>query len=124
MKILKLILACTVIATSSCQSATFTSVDVEKFDELLNQNVQLVDVRTSAEFTTGHISGATNIDVKTPDFTNQCQKLLNKKQTVAVYCRSGKRSKTAAKILAEQGFTVYELNEGIVGWTKAGKPIE
>lgn len=77
--------------------------------------VQLVDVRTPAEFASGHIPGAVNMDVSGTEFDNQTAK-LDKKEPVAVYCRSGARSKTAARKLAEKGYTVYELDRGISNW--------
>ncbi len=42
--------------------------------------------------------------------------------TVAIYCRSGRRSKNAAAILAKEGYKVIELAGGFNSWTSAGKP--
>ena len=41
---------------------------------------------------------------------------LDKKRTVAVYCRSGRRSKNAAGQLVKEGFKVVELEGGFLGW--------
>lgn len=78
-------------------------------------SVMLIDVRTAEEFAEGHIPGATNIDVKANDFKDRINS-LDKGKTAAVYCRSGVRSMTAAKILAGAGFKVYNLQNGILGW--------
>lgn len=43
---------------------------------------------------------------------------------MAVYCRSGKRSKKAAAILSEKGYKVFELDKGFNSWQEAGKEIE
>ena len=43
--------------------------------------------------------------------------------TVAIYCRSGRRSKNAAAILAKEGYKVIELAGGFNSWTSAGKPF-
>ena len=81
-----------------------------------DRNVQLVDVRTAEEFADGHIPGAINIDVKMDDFDELAAAWLDLGRPVAVYCRSGARSKTAAKRLAGKGFKVYELNHGFMNW--------
>jgi rhodanese-related sulfurtransferase len=47
--------------------------------------------------------------------------VLPKDKSVALYCRSGNRSKRAAKILAENGYDVVELATGYNGWVAAGK---
>lgn len=78
-------------------------------------DLQLVDVRTPQEFKESHIPGAINIDVKNPDFINNI-KVLDKSKPVAVYCRSGMRSKNAAEILVKDGYKVYELNKGFMNW--------
>lgn len=96
-----------------------TTVGVEEFAEIMAQNdVWLIDVRTPKEYAEGHLAGAENIDVKAPDFA---QRIKNIEGTVAVYCRSGKRSLMAAEQLAKQGCTVYNLDGGILAWQKAGK---
>ena len=94
----------------------FSSLEVDAFGaEIQKPGVQLVDVRTPAEYDSAHIPGAINIDVMADDFEQNIQ-VLSKKHTVAVYCRSGRRSKTAAEILAKAGYRVVELNGGILSW--------
>ena len=50
------------------------------------------------------------------DFVNNiCY--LDKSKPVAVYCKSGNRSKKAALIMSEIGFSyIYNLNGGILSW--------
>lgn len=106
----------TLFAVAQQPKAKFTSQSNSDFAKTIsNKEVQLVDVRTSGEYATGHIPGAVNIDVQSASFDNNTSK-LDKTRTVALYCRSGARSKTAAKKLADKGFTVYELDRGISGW--------
>ena len=96
------------------------TVGVEDFARIMAQkDVRLIDVRTPKEYADGHLAGAENIDVKASDFAERIRDI---KGTVAVYCRSGKRSLMAAEQLAKQGCTVYNLNGGILAWQKAGKP--
>ena len=92
---------------------------------LLSQynSVVVVDVRTPAEYKSGYIKGAQNIDMKSADFQTEAAK-LDKKKKIAVYCRSGKRSKIAANALADMGYMVIELNSGMLGWQNASMPVE
>ena len=102
------------------QKKQFESYSPEQFEKQLNENpgVQLVDVRRPDEFAAGHIDKAVLINVLESDFLSKANALLDKSKPVAVYCRSGKRSKDAAKILAKEGFKVYDLDTGYLGWTE------
>jgi rhodanese-related sulfurtransferase len=62
----------------------------------------LVDVRTPAEFASGHIPTAINIPVDTIGTRPPTGK---KDALIIVYCRSGNRSATARKLLVDLGFT-------------------
>lgn len=101
----------------SCSSANSdNSLSVDKFNEVIGAgNVQIVDVRTPQEYGEGHISGAVNIDVMNSSFEQNVDKSLDKNIPVAVYCRSGNRSKTAMKILLKKGFNA---------WKSSGMKIE
>ena len=100
----------------------FESLSAGDFSDLLDSaDVQIVDVRTAAEHDAGHIPGTDcNIDVKGESFVFQSRMLLSKDRPVALYCRSGNRSKTAAELLAKEGYEVYELSGGFKGWMEAG----
>ena len=81
-----------------------------------NPDVQLVDVRRPEEFEAGHIDKAVLINVQEADFVAKAKSLLDKSKPVAVYCRSGRRSKDAANMLVKEGFKVFDLNNGYLGW--------
>ena len=100
----------------------FTSITALEFSKLLSsKDVVLIDVRTKEEHENGHIPGTDyNIDVNSDSFILQSQVLLPKGIPVALYCRSGNRSKTAAALLAKEGYEVYELATGFNGWIEAG----
>jgi len=100
------------------QKPEFISYSPEDFEKLLNNNadIQLVDVRRPEEFEAGHIEKAILINVQEADFLKKARSLLDKSKPVAVYCRSGKRSKDAAGQLTKAGFTVYDLDTGYLGW--------
>lgn len=101
---------------SACKKSTFVSVDAARFaEEITRKGVQIVDVRTAAEFAEGHIPGAVNMDVNSPDFDQQIT-TLDTSKTVALYCRSGRRSKIAAEKVTATGCKVVELDGGILSW--------
>ncbi|MFZ4455770.1 MAG: rhodanese-like domain-containing protein [Bacteroidales bacterium] len=105
---------------------SFTSVHANEFEQLIQQpDMQLVDVRTTEEYINGHISGAVNMNVTDPTgfFTEQIAE-LDKTKPVAIYCRSGVRSKLAAKEMISIGLQVYELGGGIMEWLDSGKPVD
>lgn len=100
-------------------------MDVEKFDSLIqDEAIQRLDVRTMAEYSEGHIAKTININVLDDSFADMADSLLEKDRPVAVYCRSGKRSKKAAKILSGKGYKVFELDKGFESWKEAGKEVE
>lgn len=110
----------------SCQQkGDYKSMNVEDFDTLIqNQDVQRLDVRTLAEYSEGHITETININVLDDSFASMADSLLQKDKPVAVYCRSGKRSKKAAEILSRKGYKVFDLDKGFNAWQAAGKAIE
>lgn len=70
---------------------------------LKKPNVVLLDVRTPAEFATGHLKGAQNIDFRAPGFSDKVSK-LDKSKTYVLYCASGNRSGQTTVIMEEYGF--------------------
>lgn len=101
---------------------TFRSVDAEQFArEIAREEVQLVDVRTAEEFAEGYIPGAVNMDVNGASFAAEIA-TLDPARPVALYCRSGRRSKLAAEQVVKAGFEVVELDGGILSWTGDKEP--
>lgn len=85
--------------------------------------VVVLDVRTPQEYAEGHLANAKNIDIQASDFGQRIA-ALDKSGGYAVYCRSGKRSNTAATQLLDSGFTkVADLAGGIIAWTSAGNQV-
>jgi phage shock protein E len=83
----------------------------------------VVDVRTPQEYAEGHLPGAVNIDVSSPDFVQQVQ-ALDPGASYAVYCRSGNRSAAALQTMNQLGFTAaYHLGGGITAWEDAGGEV-
>lgn len=110
----------------SCQyhNPAFKSVSVEAYERIIaDSSVVRLDVRTAKEFAEGHIPNAVNIDVLQPNFIKKALATIPRNRTIAVNCRSGKRSKTAADLLAKKGYKVVELDFGFKGWITDGNYI-
>lgn len=107
-------------------SSIAVSIDVDEWSEKMQENPgAIVDVRTPGEYAEGYVPNANLVNVSSSDFMINMDALaLNKEAPIYVYCRSGNRSKKAMNMLKNNGFTqIYELNSGIIGWQKAGKPV-
>lgn len=101
------------------------SVTVGEFGAVMKQkDVVLLDVRTVKEYADWHIAGALNVVWVDKTFKEDFEKQkINKNKTVAVYCRSGKRSMAAAKVLAGMGYQVVNLMGGLMAWLKDGGKV-
>ena len=75
----------------------------------------ILDARTQEEYDEAHIPGA--IVIPNTEIEARAEsELTDKDQLILVYCRSGRRSKLAAEILVELGYTnIYEFG-GIIDW--------
>lgn len=102
-------------------SKYFQKFSVEDFrKELKKKNAVLLDVRTSAEFLSEHISGAKNIDVFDENFAMSVVD-LNKSNMICICCNNGRRSSIAADYLRKKGFLmVCILKGGLENWKSKG----
>lgn len=113
------------MACSSKPKDKFTNLSADEFEKLIeNDDVQRLDVRTVAEYSEGHIPGSININIFDDKFSAAADEILDKSRPVAVYCKSGRRSRNAARLLVKKGYTVYNLDKGILNWIDLGKDIE
>lgn len=121
---MKKILICLLAAlglTTACGQKLYEDADVNGFAELIaDTNVVVLDVRTASEYAEGHIERAINIDYKQDDFLEKAKATLPTSKTIAVYCRSGRRSASAADILSAEGYKMVNLKGGIIAWKEAG----
>ena len=75
----------------------------------------IVDVRRQDEYDSGHIPVAILIPNESIDYERPKQ-LPDTEQIILIYCRSGNRSKQAARKLVDMGYThIYEFG-GINTW--------
>ena len=124
---MKKILTCLFAAlglTTACGQVNYENYDVKAFAELIaDSNVVILDVRKADEFAEGHIKGAVLIDQFQSDFVEQAKAKLPIDKTIAIYCRSGRRSANAAGKLAEVGYKCVNLKGGILAWKEANMPV-
>ena len=101
------------------------SVPVKEFAIAITMyNTILVDVRTEKEHNAGYIPGTHfNLNVLDEDFEQKALSTLCKCKNIAIYCRSGNRSKKAMEILFKNGYNVIELATGANGWAEAEKEL-
>ena len=108
MKIRRMMMAVAVVSTlglSACGSSDSTSSSDSTIVNLeLVPAGNVIDVRTAAEFSEGHVQGARNLDVENGDFAAALE-TLDKSASYNVYCRSGNRSATAVEMMRNAGFT-------------------
>lgn len=108
----------------SAQTEGFKSLTVKEYAKAIEDTaIVRLDVRTAEEFAEGHIAKTLNIDVLKNDFESKAVTMLPKNHIIAVNCRSGKRSKNAARILIKNGFKVIELDGGYNDWVKNRMPV-
>ncbi len=112
-------------APESAVSSTLTEISSAEWKEISSDDAEklmkevtgyiILDVRNEDEFNEGHIPGA--VCIPHEEISEKAQSvLLDKSQMIMVYCRSGRRSKIAAKALAEMGYTGIVEFGGIIDW--------
>ena len=99
------------------------SVGATEAVRLMNQGALLVDVRSKAEFDSGHILDARHVP---QDEVAQAAETLKrfKDKVVIVCCESGMRSGAAARVMQAQGFSkIVNLRGGLQGWRTENLPL-
>lgn len=84
-----------------------SNVSAGEAKTLVKQGALLLDVRTPQEFSSGHLQGAKNIPVQ--ELGSRMSELPPTSRSVVVYCRSGGRSASAARMLRSSGYQVHDL---------------
>ena len=105
------------VDTKDNKEAEYMNITAEEAKKIMDTESEYVvlDVRTEEEFAQGHIPGAILI----PDYAIREKAetaLPDKDALILVYCRSGRRSKNAAQILAELGYSNIREFGGIMSW--------
>lgn len=132
-----LLLSASILALSSCESKkenteqvstsqqvaiTVVNLNPAEFNEISTNGI-IIDVRTPEEIAEGKIAGALEMDYFLPSFQSGVNE-LPKDEEIFIYCAVGSRSREAAEMLLQQGFTkVYHLSGGILAWAQECLPI-
>ena len=124
MRLLTVLFLTTLLLLPRLTTAQESRLDARSFKaRLMEKDVQLVDVRTPAEFAKGHIADAVNIDWLEDGFLERA-KTLDKSKPVLLYCAAGGRSEEAMAALKGAGFTdVVDLSVGFNGWKRSNLPV-
>ena len=112
---------------SCAQTSTNASLTINAAaykEAITAKNIQVLDVRTAAEFNGGHIQNALQANwLDKKEFTDRTQH-LDKNLPVYVYCQVGARSASAKAALEAKGYTVVNLEGGLSNWKMNGFPVE
>ena len=108
MKNLPLILFC-LIAFFLIKKRFFDNTDYKR---MLNEGGVIIDVRSEAEFYSGHIQNSINIPLG--ELASKIMQFKDKDQPIITCCASGIRSASAAKIFSAKGYSNV-VNGG--GWS-------
>lgn len=96
--------------------SSYSNISVQELTPFLSKkNVELIDVRTSAEMKGGVIGKPQHMEFNASFKKNAHH--LDKEKTYVLYCRSGRRSAMASGILSRLGFkNIYNLKGGFMAW--------
>jgi thioredoxin len=110
----------------SCTAQTNTNLSADEFEKAINKDaVQILDVRTQAEYASGHIKNTLWANWNDKDEFTRRIGFIDKNKPVYVYCLAGGRSAAAAEKMRAIGFeNVYELKGGINSWKAGDKKLE
>jgi phage shock protein E len=115
------------LVASGCSPADAPEVQPLSQEQLLSAppaGALILDVRSEAEFGSGHVPGAINIPhdqlaSRLPELDSETDR------PVIVYCQSGKRAGMASTVLLEAGHTnVLHLEGDMQAWRANGLPTE
>ena len=129
---MKRLLAAVLICSPFFARADIVDVGNEELRQLIAQGVKLVDLRTAGEWQqTGVVAGShmvTLFDEKgraNPGWSAEVNAISAPNQPIALICRSGNRTRVAAKLLNDATPTrrIYNVRAGINGWLQAAQPV-
>lgn len=116
-RLILLIFALLIFSCSSSSTEELNSITVEEVKKIIDEDSEeyfLLDVRTLEEYygDLGHLPDAKLIPYN--EIANRIDELSEQKdKKIIAYCRSGRRSAIATKILKENGFEVYNMIGGM-----------
>jgi rhodanese-related sulfurtransferase len=101
----------------------FAAVSPQDAIRLMNQGALVLDIRKPDEFAAGHINGARHMPSDQILTAGESMKKY-KEKPLLVYCDSGSLGGSAARQLAEQGFTkAFTIRGGLSAWRAESLPV-
>ncbi|GIL23942.1 MAG: MBL fold hydrolase [Bacteroidota bacterium] len=109
----------------AAQGGTLEKVNMISLDEFKNiiktNHTQIVDLRGSSEYKSGHIKGTDHVFIGTLE-TNLDK--IKKDQQVIIHCQGGDRASIGYSLLAKHGFkNIKNYSGGINEWVNTGNPV-
>lgn len=132
MHLRSLLLLIALLPLTACSEPPYTNIDNQQLKTLQAQGVPVYDIRRTEEWAqTGVVEGSkrlTFVDDKgrvNPEFVEKFTSAVNKNDPVILICRTGNRTDTLSRALAEQlGYTkIYNVKNGITRWISEGLPV-
>lgn len=113
--------------------AEVVDIDVAELAYLMSRGVPLIDIRTESEWkSSGIIAGSKTLTffdkrghVDPVQWLEKARAIAKPEQPLILICRSGNRTRAAARFLSEQaGYKqVFHVTRGIGGWVNEGYPL-
>lgn len=97
-------------------------IDIEEFKTYLDRDdVQIVDLRGTTEYNSGHVPGADHVFIGTlPQHLDQ----ISRDKPVVIYCQGGDRATIGYSLLVRNGFTnVKNYSASMNEWSAQGNPV-
>ena len=113
-----------IFSLNSTSAELWTVSELNERISKLKHDLVLLDVRTQAEFDSGHILNAINISheqvLESPELMSEY-----KDSQMVVFCRSGVRAGKVIQLLESIGFEdIIDIDGDMLAWSEAGYPVE
>lgn len=109
------------VNNATINTNTEVSAVAEAIQQVNEDNVYVMDVRTSAEWNAEHAKGAMHWSLEERLLAGELPAIA-KDATIYVYCRSGNRSAQSKAILEKAGYTNVIDIQTLSDWKAAGGP--
>ena len=113
-----------IFSLNSTSAELWTVSELKESISKLDHELVLLDVRTQAEYDSGHILNAINISheqiLEDPELLAEY-----KDSQMVVFCRSGGRAGKVIQLLESIGFEdIIDIDGDMLAWSKAGYRME
>jgi rhodanese-related sulfurtransferase len=106
------------------RALNYSGLQPQEAIRLMNQGAQVVDLRDTAAFAAGHVTGARHLAPEQRDMAAESLKKFKDKMLV-LYCEEGTQAASLTRQLHANGFTkVFTLRGGLAAWRAEGLPLQ